>query len=403
MARIVYVSYDGMADQLGQSQVLPYLRGLGQRGHRYELLSYEKPGEPLGWRSDIGDGIHWSRLRYHQTPTVPATSFDLMQAQPAIAALDLACGGADLLHVRSYVPCLMALAYSRLRGIPLLFDTRGAWPEGKVVGGTWSADGRLFRGTKVVERYLLRGATQITVLTNAFLDHLRTTYPFAPEIDAPISVIPTCVDLEKFSVAIRPSVPDEKVKTLVYVGSLGGVYLDELIARYYLAWRKHAGPSRLLVVSRQSADVVRGVLAAAGAESDLVYRSAKHSEVPGLMRSAHAGLSFLAPGPLMLGTAPTKIGEMLACGVPVAATDLGDCAQILEGSGAGVIVRDFDDGAVDRSAKELFTLAMDRTTATTAQRLADRWFSLDRAIDAYAQVYDDMLSKRAVTDRRWGN
>jgi hypothetical protein len=32
-ARVLYLSYGGMCDQLGASQVLPYLFGLADRGH----------------------------------------------------------------------------------------------------------------------------------------------------------------------------------------------------------------------------------------------------------------------------------------------------------------------------------------------------------------------------------
>ncbi len=39
---ILYLSYDGMTDPLGQSQVLPYLKGLSKEGYHIHLLSYEK-------------------------------------------------------------------------------------------------------------------------------------------------------------------------------------------------------------------------------------------------------------------------------------------------------------------------------------------------------------------------
>ena len=41
--RALYISYDGMTDPLGRSQVLPYLQGLSERGHEITLLSCEKP------------------------------------------------------------------------------------------------------------------------------------------------------------------------------------------------------------------------------------------------------------------------------------------------------------------------------------------------------------------------
>jgi len=39
---ILYLSYDGMTDPLGQSQVIPYLEGLSQEGYRFTLISFEK-------------------------------------------------------------------------------------------------------------------------------------------------------------------------------------------------------------------------------------------------------------------------------------------------------------------------------------------------------------------------
>src|SRR4030095_15014560 len=40
--RVLYISYDGMTDPLGQSQVLPYLRGLAEAGHQIIIVSAEK-------------------------------------------------------------------------------------------------------------------------------------------------------------------------------------------------------------------------------------------------------------------------------------------------------------------------------------------------------------------------
>ena len=408
MARVVYISYDGMAEQLGQSQVLPYVRGLAAMGHTFELLSFEKAPEPLRFREPIAQGIRWTSLRYHRTPTVPATSFDLMQGQATLALLDT-ISGAELIHVRSYVPCLMALPWAKLRGRPLLFDTRGTWPDQKVAAGTWSAEGGLYRGTKRIERVLFRSASVITTLTNAYLDYLRHDYPYASEIRSPIVVIPTCVDLERFSVDGQATLPDTTVKTLVYAGSLGGVYLDEAIGRFYLAWRRHSLASRLLIVSKQPPEAIRAQLAAAGAAAELVHRSATHDEVPGLLRSADAAVSLIGEGFGFVGSAPTKIGEILAVGLPVAATPLGDLVQLLDHSEAGVIVRALDDHTIDKAAQRLLALAGMKSTRNTARKLAERWYSLERAVESYDQIYREMskrrphpvIPSRSATDLRW--
>ena len=42
MEKILYISYDGMTDQLGQSQVIPYMQGLAKLGQKITILSAEK-------------------------------------------------------------------------------------------------------------------------------------------------------------------------------------------------------------------------------------------------------------------------------------------------------------------------------------------------------------------------
>src|SRR5215218_2844578 len=85
--RVLFISYNGMLDPLGQTQVIPYLRELAKRGVSYTLLSFErdKAFEPEGVRNceelrqDLSAcGIEWHWLRYHQRPSVPATIYDVL-------------------------------------------------------------------------------------------------------------------------------------------------------------------------------------------------------------------------------------------------------------------------------------------------------------------------------------
>ena len=39
---VLYISWDGMTDPLGQSQVIPYLLGLTKQGYSFTILSCEK-------------------------------------------------------------------------------------------------------------------------------------------------------------------------------------------------------------------------------------------------------------------------------------------------------------------------------------------------------------------------
>ena len=47
MKKILFISYDGMTDVLGQSQVIPYLAGLTKMGYTFTILSCDKPDKYL--------------------------------------------------------------------------------------------------------------------------------------------------------------------------------------------------------------------------------------------------------------------------------------------------------------------------------------------------------------------
>lgn len=403
--RVVYISYDGMEDPLGKSQVLPYLEALAARGHRFELVSFEKPPHATDFRREVAHGVRSTRLRYHKTPTVPATAFDMVQGLSALSLLGL-FQRTDLVHVRSYVAGALALPFVKATRRPFLFDMRGLWPEERVADGTWSETGRIYQGAKEVEKLLVRNASAITVLTNDMAHYLRHESPYASTIKAPIQVIPTCTNLSRFTPDVAPD-PDLAAvltghRVLAYVGSFGKRYLSTEMARFYLAWRRVAPPARFLVISRQPPMEMQAVLDAAGVGHELVHRAAEHDQVPAFVRCAEAGVFFHPEVFANRGAAPTKMGEMLAAGLPLAGNRIGDVEEVLTRHDAGVVLDGFDDDELTDSALRLSGLARSPGVVTRARRTAEEWFSLERGVDAYDELYQKIRWQHGFdVDRSW--
>src|SRR6266403_2927119 len=119
--RVLYISYTGMLDPLGQSQVLPYLRELAKRGIRFTLISFERPAT----LTDVGlekcealrqqlaaDNITWHRLRYHQKPSLPATAYDVFAGVRYGTKLAKR-NRIEMVHARSQIPAAIALALKK--------------------------------------------------------------------------------------------------------------------------------------------------------------------------------------------------------------------------------------------------------------------------------------------------
>ena len=129
VARVLYITYDGLTDPLGQSQVLPYLVGLSERGHRITILSCEKRAA-----MDIdGDtirklcrtaGLDWRPLPYHKRPPVLSSVYDLAMLKRGAARLQQT-EAFDLVHCRSYIPAAVGFYLKRRFEVRLIFDMRG--------------------------------------------------------------------------------------------------------------------------------------------------------------------------------------------------------------------------------------------------------------------------------------
>ena len=349
---VLYLSYDGMTDPLGGSQVLPYLKQLSARGHRFWLVSCEKPGaDERAWDSArticAEAGISWHPLRYHKRPPVLSTIWDLMAMRRSASRLQRRVGF-DLVHCRSYIPAVAGLSLKRRFGISFLFDMRGFWPEEKLEGGGWSRNPLLravYRYFKNRERDFFREADAIVSLTAAARDQMMAR----PQDERPLvepRVIPCCVDLAHFTLAedeerfaARQALgipPDARV--LCYLGSLGNNYLLDEMLRFFAAFIERMPDARFLFITREPAASIRQAGAKHGIDPDkLVIRSADRDEVPFLLGATDIGIAFKQSSFAETACSPTKLGEMMAMGIPVVVNrGVGDVDSVIEDTGAGV-------------------------------------------------------------------
>ena len=82
--KILYISYDGMTDPLGQSQVLPYLVGLSKQGYEFTILSFEKKERFEKNRKIIEEiisqaGIRWVPMRFTTKPPLLSKFYDAIR------------------------------------------------------------------------------------------------------------------------------------------------------------------------------------------------------------------------------------------------------------------------------------------------------------------------------------
>lgn len=390
---VLYVSYDGMLEPLGQSQVVAYLERLAP-DRRIHLISFEKPGDWAdGARRQAmrerlaAAGIAWHPLRYHKAPSAPATAYDI--AVGTLTAIRLAWRHRlGIVHARSYVPALIGLAVKRATGAKLLFDMRGFWADERVDGGLWSAGGRLYRAAKALERKLLLAADHVVTLTHASEAGIRRL-GFLAGRTPPITVIPTCADLDRFSIQ---GPPRRDPFVLGYVGSAGTWYLLDEMLRCFRLVQVEEPTARLLIVNRDDHAMIREQAKAAGIESAAMeIVAADHGDMPALIGRMSAAMALIKPAYSKIASAPTKLAEYLGCGVPcLCNAGVGDMESILEGHRIGVALKGFSDGELRDGVRRLVALARGPDIQQRSRRVARDLFSLGHGVEAYNAIYEGL-------------
>ncbi len=406
-AHALFLSYDGMTDPLGQSQVIPYLEGLARAGYRISLISHEKP-EVFAARREViqrrldGSGIRWLPLPYTKRPPILSTVRDIRAMTRAAEALH-AEDPVDLVHARSYIAAFAARHLQRHHGVPWIFDMRGFYADERVDGGLWPKGhpvyGLVYRYFKRKEKEFLRHAEAVVSLTHAGKRILAGPMFGVPEDK--VHVIPCCADLDRFHPsavkaedvrAIRRAwkIPEDAF-VVMYLGSVGTWYMLPEMLAWFKGLLEHQPEALFAFVTGEPEAYLMEAADAAGVPRDKVrVGKAPHEYVPAHLAMADLGIFFIKPVFSKQASSPVKMGEMMGMGLPlVCNSGVGDVDAILQQTGAGLAV-----DARDASGWAHGYTALERVLETDEARIrqgARDWYALDAGVGTYVSLYRQTL------------
>lgn len=407
-SRVLYMSYDGLTDPLGRSQILPYLTALARRGHRIAILSCEKPERMARDGERIQElcsraGLTWHPLHYHKRPPVLSSLFDTLALARAAVRLEQA-ERFDIAHCRSYIPARAGLVLKRRFGVRFLFDMRGFWPDEKVEGNNWNLANPLYRAVyryfKRLESRLLGGADHIVSLTEAGRRQLLTR----PELGSratPITVIPCCVDFDQFPLATAPDRVRAREQlgigsdtaVLAYLGSLGSWYMLDQMLDFFRTYESRHRNARFLFVTLEDPVPIRRAAEDRRINPDkLIIRPAGREEIASQMAAADLGIFFIKPVFSKIASSPTKMGEMLAIGLPIVTNaGVGDVEAMVDDMKVGVALRQFSAASYDQALNLIEGLP---TEPGERRERARSCFDVDMGIERYDRIYKELGSAR---------
>ncbi len=436
-SKVLYLTYDGLTDPLGQSQILPYLRGLSIRGFAITIISFEKRKNFREWnekiKKDCNDHlIVWIPLTYHKSPPILSTIFDLILLRINAERI-LRENPVRLIHCRSYITSLVGSALQRKYGVKFIFDMRGFWADERIEGQIWNPKNPVFRIIykyfKIKERRFLSFSDHVIVLTEkakSIILNLADKKKNMSILSNKITVIPTCVDTVLFD---PERISDEEKKhlrislglaedtrVLLYAGSLGTWYmmgemldffecLNDIIANYVFLiltpeWKyidnllKNKGFRRnnrqlnpASNCSWQNPDFI-GYISGLDNTSAIkvIVSHTEYSKVPLYLSLASLSICFIRPTFSKSGSSATKLAESIAMKVPVISNSKwGDIDKLISEPRNGYLIQAFMKDEYLRVARKISSIGNEKWQMIDNSAL--KLFSLDNGIDSYYRIY----------------
>ncbi len=408
MKNILYITYDGLTDPLGQSQVLPYIIGLSKNGYKFTILSFEKQENFVLLSEKITaicthNNIKWKPIKFHTKPPIIAKAYDrwlMKKTAVRICKAENIC----LIHARSYPSTEVALHIKRKLHIPFLFDMRGFWADEKVDSGHWNLEKPLYKKIyghyKKLEKHFIEEASHIISLTHAGKHELIKLYDNQQlSLANKITVIPTCADFDLFDFN---SINQQKKETLkqqlslqdkyviAYSGSIGGWYLvDEMLA-FFKVFKTYKPNARFLCLTKEPAALVNSHLSKHQISADDVITTfANREDLPLYLSLSDVSVFFIRNTYSKLSSSPTKYPELMGLGIPVICNNIGDTGKIVSETASGVLVDTFDEAHYKKAIEQFLDSTFEKDHI---RQMAIENFDLKNAVAKYENIYFKILN-----------
>lgn len=394
----LYITFDGLSDPLGQSQILPYLCGLAAKGYHIHILSCEKnerlEKEKEGILKKISAlPITWQFILYREEGNA-YSRYLYVQRLKQLATTIISEQKIGLIHCRSYIAALIGLKFKIENNIPFIFDMRGLWADERVDGKIWSKKNPIqylfYRYFKSKEKQFLKDADAVISLTHAGLKELSRLYPEIP-LQQKTQIIPCCTNTDLFNPEQRQSQlryqaqPNEHL--IIYTGSIGTWYYTREMIDCMLVWKKKIPELKLLILTRDTEALTEILKNYSKEQSELIhYEQASYAEVPAYLALAKAAIFFIKPAYSKIASSPTKMAECWSMNLPIITNSgIGDNDLYFKDNTGGILLSEFSEKEYLQSCEKYLALLKKHKHYRT---IALEHFDLKMALERYNSVYE---------------
>jgi glycosyltransferase involved in cell wall biosynthesis len=401
--KITYVSYDGITDPLGQSQILPYLFGISShKNYKIAIVSFEKTKNYLQNKDVILNklakhNIDWAPLKYTKYPPIFSTLWDIYKLNQTVKKLKVK--GLDLIHCRSYITTLVALGFKKKYKIPFIFDMRGFYADERVDGKLWSLNNfiykKIYNFFKTKEKEFLQYSDYTISLTeNGKKEILSWNIPNQSKI----KVIPCCTDENLFQTKsiqnVRSELGFNKDDFIIsYVGSIGTWYMLDEMLDFFKCLKTKKPNAKFFFITKDDPQLILQKLKSKKIDiSSIKIQPSSREMMPSYIGVSNFSIFFILPVFSKKASSPTKMGEIMNLGIPIICNSgVGDVDEIMGKSMPELLIKEFSNKEYERVI-DLITNNY-KPNHKSIIETSHSYYSLEKGVEKYKEVYKEILGE----------
>jgi len=389
--RIIYLhQYFNTPEMPGGTRSYEMARRLVKAGHEVHMVTSEREGKlskDKKWyvTEEAGIQVHWTPVHYSNKMDYRQRIKSFLNFSWRSARRAASLGGDVVFATSTPLTIALPAVYAAKKNkIPMVFEVRDLWPELPIAIG--AIKGFLpVSLARWLERFAYKNATRVVALSPGMKNGIIVTgYP-----EEKVVVIPNSCDLDLFKVP--PNAGDEVRRRyswlqdrplVVYIGTIGIINGVDYLARV-AAYVGNLDPEVRFVVigsGKHEGKVRETAIELRVFEKNFfMLPPVPKRDVPAWLSAADAATSLFIDLKEMWSNSANKFFDALASGTPVVINYGGWQAELIQQTGAGLVL---DVKNIEKAATELAEFIRDRDrllkAGAAAKDLAHERFDRDK-------------------------
>lgn len=386
--KILYISYDGVLDPLGQSQVLEYIY-VNSNKYNFYLVSFEKSENLINTNNVIklknkllNHGIKWTYLKYQKKSNVLKIFFSFIKA--LLIIVNIYHTGFKIIHIRSYIPGIIIYPLLLITRLKLIFDIRGFLPDEKIDRLNWKKNSLKIFFLRYFEKYLIKRSSKVITLTKESKHILKNNYNLN---NYNIIDIPTCVNIKKFK---YKNIKQNRNLSFCFIGSVNFAYdFNKIINLCKVIYNTRSNIKFDFYLDDKN-NFLKNLLKKNNLYKKVNIKYVESNKIPSILIEYDYGICILKQNKSVKASFPTKIGEYLSCGLPIICNNFNkDITLMIKKNKLGIVL----DNNFESKILKYIDNYHHENNGKICRDYAEKFLSLEFGSKKYSKLYNEVFNQ----------